>query len=350
MAAGRLRKSALPRLSIRHRPVQSSGFQPVARMKISVIIPVYNERDNIDALYMQLHPVLRALEGSHEVVFVNDGSTDGSAAVLDALAALDRTVKVVHLRRNYGQTAAMMAAIQYSTGEIIVPMDGDLQNDPQDIPRLIEKLEEGYDVVSGWRTDRKEGIDRRLPSRMANWLISKVSGVKLHDYGCTLKAYRRRFLENVRLYGEMHRFVPIYAAWEGGSVTELPVAHHPRLHGASKYGIGRAPRVVLDLLVIRFLARSLDRPIQFFGRAGLYSFVLAFLAGAYAMYLKYVEGVSFILTPLPVLVVMLGLVGMMFVMIGLLAEIQTRVYFESQNKLPFTVRTTRNLLTVVDAA
>lgn len=319
-------------------------------MKVSVVIPVYNERENIDALYMQLHPVLDALDGSHEVVFVNDGSTDGSDAALDALAAHDRTVKVVHLRRNYGQTAAMMAAIRYSSGEIIVPMDGDLQNDANDIPRLIEKLEQGYDVVSGWRVDRKEGMERRLPSRVANWMISKVSGVKLHDYGCTLKAYRRRFLENVRLYGEMHRFVPVYAAWEGGNVTELPVAHHPRLHGTSKYGIGRAPRVLLDLLVIRFLARSLDRPIQFFGRAGLYSFALAFLAGAYALYLKIAEGVSFILTPLPVLVVMLALIGLMFVMMGLLAEIQSRVYFESQNKLPFTVRTTRNLLTVVDAA
>jgi dolichol-phosphate mannosyltransferase len=322
----------------------------VARMKISVIIPIYNERENIDALYMQLHPVLRGLDASHEIVFVNDGSTDGSAAELDALAALDRAVKVVHLRRNYGQTAAMMAAIQYSSGEIIVPMDGDLQNDPQDIPRLIEKLEEGYDVVSGWRVTRTEGMDRRLPSRIANWMISKVSGVKLHDYGCTLKAYRRRFLENVRLYGEMHRFVPVYAAWEGGSVTEIPVVHHPRLHGRSKYGLGRAPRVLLDLLVIRFLARSLDRPIQFFGRAGLYSFVLAFLAGSYALYLKLIEGVSFILTPLPVLVALLGLTGLMFVMMGLLAEIQSRVYFESQNKLPYAVRTTRNLLTVVDAA
>jgi dolichol-phosphate mannosyltransferase len=319
-------------------------------MKISVIIPIYNERENIDALYMQLHPVLRGLDASHEIVFVNDGSTDGSAAELDALAALDRAVKVVHLRRNYGQTAAMMAAIQYSSGEIIVPMDGDLQNDPQDIPRLIEKLEEGYDVVSGWRVTRTEGMDRRLPSRVANWMISKVSGVKLHDYGCTLKAYRRRFLENVRLYGEMHRFVPVYAAWEGGSVTEIPVVHHPRLHGRSKYGLGRAPRVLLDLLVIRFLARSLDRPIQFFGRAGLYSFALAFLAGSYALYLKLVEGVSFILTPLPVLVALLGLTGLMFVMMGLLAEIQSRVYFESQNKLPYAVRTTRNLLTVVDAA
>jgi dolichol-phosphate mannosyltransferase len=319
-------------------------------MKISVIIPIYNERENIDALYMQLHPVLRGLDASHEIVFVNDGSTDGSAADLDALAALDRAVKVVHLRRNYGQTAAMMAAIQYSSGEIIVPMDGDLQNDPQDIPRLIEKLEEGYDVVSGWRVTRTEGMDRRLPSRIANWMISKVSGVKLHDYGCTLKAYRRRFLENVRLYGEMHRFVPVYAAWEGGSVTEIPVVHHPRLHGRSKYGLGRAPRVLLDLLVIRFLARSLDRPIQFFGRAGLYSFALAFLAGSYALYLKLVEGVSFILTPLPVLVALLGLTGLMFVMMGLLAEIQSRVYFESQNKLPYAVRTTRNLLTVVDAA
>lgn len=319
-------------------------------MKISVVVPIYNECDNIDALYMQLQPVLKSMGESYEIVFVNDGSTDGSATILDAVAARDRSVKVVHLRRNYGQTAAMMAAIQYSSGEIIVPMDGDLQNDAQDIPRLVAKLEEGYDVVSGWRVDRKEGMDRRLPSRIANWLISKVSGVPLHDYGCTLKAYRRRFIENVRLYGEMHRFVPVYAAWEGGRVTEIPVAHHPRLHGKSKYGIGRAPRVLLDLLVIRFLDRSLDRPIQFFGRAGLYSLALAFLVGCYTVYLKLFEGVSFILTPLPILVVMLGLVGLMFVMMGLLAEIQSRVYFESQGKTPYTVRTTRNLLTVVDAA
>lgn len=319
-------------------------------MKISVIVPIYNERDSLETLYDSLVPVLEGMGSAYEVVLANDGSTDGSAALLDELAQRNRAIKVVHLRRNYGQTAAMMAAIQHSSGDVIVPMDGDLQNDPADIPKLIETLENGYDVVSGWRVDRQEGMDRRLPSRIANWLISKVSGVRLHDYGCTLKAYRRRFIENVRLYGEMHRFIPIYAAWEGGNVTEIPVTHHSRKHGQSKYGLGRAPRVLLDLIVIRFLDRSLDRPIQFFGRAGIYSLGLAFLAGLWALYLKFVDGVSFIQTPLPMLVTMLALVGVMFVMMGLLAEIQSRVYFETGDKLPYSVRATRNVFKVADAA
>ena len=319
-------------------------------MKISVIIPIYNEAGNIEALHDRLAPVLQDMNCPYEIVLANDGSTDGSSEQLDALARRDRMVKVVHLKRNYGQTAAMMAAIEYSTGDVIVPMDGDLQNDPADIPRLIDKLNEGYDVVSGWRIDRKEGLKRRLPSRLANRLISRVSGVQLHDYGCTLKAYRRQVLENVRLYGEMHRFIPIYAAWEGANVTEVPVTHHPRQHGTSKYGIGRTPRVLLDLLVIRFLASSLDRPIQFFGRAGLYSFGLGFFAGLWALYLKFIDGVSFIQTPLPMLVVLLALVGLMLVMMGLLAEIQSRVYFESTDKRAFAVRATRNVLQAVDAA
>jgi glycosyltransferase involved in cell wall biosynthesis len=312
-------------------------------MKISVIVPVYNERDNIAPLYERLIPVLREMDGSYEVVFTNDGSSDGSGDVLDTLAGKDSAVKVIHLKRNYGQTAALMAGISYSSGDIIVPMDGDFQNDPTDIPHLLAKLAEGYDVVSGWRKERKEGLSRRLPSRIANWLISKISGVPLHDYGCTLKAYRREVLENVRLYGEMHRFIPIYAAWEGGRVTELPVKHHPRRSGSSKYDLGRAPRVLLDLIVIRFLDSGIDRPIQFFGRAGLYSFGLAFLAGLWALYLKLFEGVSFIQTPLPMLVVLLALVGLMLVMMGLLGEIQSRIYFEAQDKRPFAVRETRNL-------
>ena len=319
-------------------------------MKISVVIPIFNEEGNIETLYDRLIPVLAGIGGPYEIVFCNDGSSDGSAALLDAMARRDRAVKVIHLKRNYGQTAAMVAAIQHSTGDVIVPMDGDLQNDPADIPRLLEKLKDGYDVVSGWRVERQEGLMRRLPSRAANWLISRTSGVRLHDYGCTLKAYRREVVENVRLYGEMHRFIPIYATWEGGRVTELPVNHLPRQHGVSNYGIGRVPRVLLDLLVIRFLDSGLDRPIQFFGRAGFYSFVLAFLVGLWATYLKVFEGVSFILTPLPMLVVLLGLVGMILIMMGLLAEIQSRIYFEAQRKMPFSVRETRNLLHINDAA
>lgn len=320
-------------------------------MNISVVIPIYNERENIVPLHKALTAVFTALKSidmSYEIVFANDGSSDGSDRELDALAQADPRVKVVHLKRNYGQTAALMAAIQFSSGEVVISMDGDQQNDPADIPHLLETLEDGYDVVSGWRVNRKEGVDRRLPSRIANWMISKVSGVSLHDYGCTLKAYRRGVLENVRLYGEMHRFIPIYAAWEGGRVTEVPVAHHSRQFGVSKYGLGRVPRVLLDLLVIRFLGSAFDRPIQFFGRAGLMTFFLAFLAGLWALYLKFFQGVSFILTPLPMLVTMLVLVGLIFIMMGLLGEIQSRIYYESQNKRPFAVRETRNLLQLAD--
>ena len=312
-------------------------------MRISLNIPIYNERNSIEPLYDQLVPVLEGLGCEFEIIITNDGSTDGSNEVVDVLAARDPRVKVLHLRRNYGQTAALMAAIRHSSGEVIVPMDGDLQNEPKDIPRLLDKLEEGYDVVSGWRKERKEGLSRRLLSQVANWLASKVSGVKLHDYGCTLKVYRRDVLENVRLYGEMHRFIPIYARREGARVTEIPVTHHARRFGRSKYGLGRVPRVFLDLIVIRFLCTGLDRPIQFFGLVGLYSFGMAFLVGLWAVYLKLFEGTSFILTPLPLLVVMFGLVGLIFVLMGLLAEIQSRIYYESQGKFPYVVREARNL-------
>jgi len=323
----------------------------LSSIDVSVVIPIYNERDNIEPLHLALTSVFASLARkgrSYEIVFADDGSTDGSDRKLEALAEADPLVKVVHLKRNYGQTAALMAAIQFSSGDIIVSMDGDQQNDPADIPHLLETLDDGYDVVSGWRVNRREGVDRRLPSRVANWMISKVSGVPLHDYGCTLKAYRRRVLENVRLYGEMHRFVPIYAAWEGARVTEIPVSHRARQFGVSKYGLGRVPRVLLDLLVIRFLGNAFDRPIQFFGRAGLVTFLFAVLAGLWAFYLKFFEGVSFILTPLPMLVVMLVLVGLIFIMIGLLGEIQSRIYYESQNKRPFAVRETRNILQLTE--
>ena len=328
---------------LRPAPYSSRSAIDPDRVAISVIVPVFNELENIDLLYEKLVPVMEELGERYEIVFANDGSSDGSGDRLDRLATMDPSVKVIHLKRNYGQTAALMAAIEHSAGDIIVPMDADLQNDPADIPKLLDKLGEGFDVVSGWRADRKEGLDRRLPSRIANWLISKVSGVRLHDYGCTLKAYRRDVLQNVHLYGEMHRFIPIYASWEGGRVTEMPVTHHPRHSGASKYGLGRIPRVILDLIVIRFLDSGMDRPIQFFGRASIFTFGLAFLSGLWAVYLKLFEGVSFILTPLPVLVALLSVVGVMLIMMGLLAEIQSRIYFEAQDKRPFSIRDVRNI-------
>jgi len=298
----------------------------------------------VQPLYERLVAALEPLGHPFEAVLVNDGSTDGTEREITALAARDKRIKVVSFRRNFGQTAAMMAGIHYAKGEIIIPMDGDLQNDPADIASLLAKLEEGYDVVSGWRHERKDGaVSRNFPSRVANFLISLISGVKLHDYGCSLKAYRRDVLKDVRLYGEMHRFIPIYASWQGGRVAEVPVAHHPRAFGESKYGADRILKVVLDLIVVQFLARYSNRPIYVFGTFGFGCFVLAFLAGLWAVYLKYFENTTFIQTPLPLLVVMLTVTGGMSVLMGLLAEIVMRTYYESQGKDVYLVKGTANL-------
>ena len=311
---------------------------------LSITIPLFNEEENIQPLHERLVRELEALARPFEIILVNDGSSDGSERILDALAAKDPRVKVVHFRRNFGQTAAMMAGIHYASGEIIVPMDGDLQNDPGDIAKLLAKLDEGYDVVSGWRKDRKDhSLRRNLPSRVANLLISRISGVHLHDYGCTLKAYRKDVVKGVKLYGEMHRFIPIYASWEGGRVAEVPVTHHARIHGGSNYGVDRVLKVVLDLIVVQFLARYAVRPIYVFGGFGIASLVLAFLAGLWALYLKFFQGVSFIQTPLPLLVVMLVVTGGMSTLMGLLAEIIMRTYYESQGKAVYVVKSTLNL-------
>jgi glycosyltransferase involved in cell wall biosynthesis len=308
-------------------------------MDISVVIPVYNEVAALPELHRALCETLDRLPLSAEIVFVDDGSTDGSSAVLDRLARADDRVEVLHLRRNYGQTAALMAAFQRSTGDVVLPMDGDGQNDPADISRLLDKLAEGFDVVSGWRLPRDDKFTRRLPSMVANRLISALLRVRLHDYGCTLKAYRREVIEDVRLYGEMHRFIPIYAAREGARVTEIPVTHHPRRHGKSKYGLGRISRVFLDLLTLYFIDRSLDRPIQFFGKIGLFCWVIAFAAFGWAAILKFYSGISFIQTPLPLLAATIGLSGVLFILLGIMAEVQTRIYFEGRGKPPYKVKT-----------
>ena len=243
---------------------------------ISVIIPVYNEELNVEEVHARLAEVLQG--GDVEFIFIDDGSTDGTVSRLQAIAAQDPRVRLIRLRRNYGQTAALSAGIDHARGSIIVPIDGDLQNDPRDIPRLLAKLNEGYDVVSGWRIARKDPFHKRIPSIFANRLISRISGVRLHDYGCSLKAYRKSVLRDVRLYGEMHRFVPIYASWQGARVAELPVNHYPRLRGKSNYGIERTIKVVLDLLVVKFLANYSTKPIYVFGGFGLIAFVLGTLA------------------------------------------------------------------------
>ncbi|HWI24716.1 MAG TPA: glycosyltransferase family 2 protein [Lysobacter sp.] len=308
------------------------------RPELSVTVPIYNEEDNVNPLHERTAAALDALGRSWELILVNDGSKDRSAERLDAIAAADPRVRVVHLRRNYGQTAAFMAGLDHARGDIIVPMDGDLQNDPVDIGRLLAKLEEGFDVVSGWRKDRKDAaIKRNLPSRIANDMISKVSGVHLHDYGCSLKAYRREVLDGVKLYGEMHRFVPIYAAWNGARVTEMEVTHHPRVHGESKYGLERVIKVVLDLVVVKFLFRYASKPIYVFGGFGLLNFAGAALAATWALYLKLFESTSFIQTPLPVLSVILFALGVMSFLMGLLAELLNRTYHEAQDKPVYRV-------------
>jgi glycosyltransferase involved in cell wall biosynthesis len=300
---------------------------------LSVTIPIYNEEDNIRLLYERTSAALNAIGKSWELILVNDGSRDQSAQRLDEVAAGDDRVRVIHLSRNFGQTAALMAGLDLASGEIIIPMDGDLQNDPADIHRLLQKLDEGFDVVSGWRKDRKDAaIKRNLPSRIANDLISTVSGVHLHDYGCSLKAYRRGVLEGVRLYGEMHRFVPIYAAWNGARVSEIEVTHHARVHGESKYGLERVVKVVLDLLVVKFLFKYANKPIYIFGGFGLVSMAVAAGAALWAAWLKLFESISLIQTPLPMLAVMLFAIGVLSFLMGLLAEMLNRTYHESQAK------------------
>lgn len=311
---------------------------------ISIIVPIYNEYDNIFLLHEKLALELPLLEREFEVILVNDGSGDGSDKLLAVVAQKDPRFKVVNLRRNCGQTAAMMAGINYAKGEIIIPMDGDLQNDPADIKRLIEKLDEGFDVVSGWRKDRQDAAwKRNFPSRIANRLISWISGVHLHDYGCSLKAYNRDVIKDVKLYGEMHRFIPIYASWLGAKVTEIPVTHHARIHGVSKYGLERVAKVVLDLLVVKFFAKYATKPIYVFGGFGIFTIGFSFICGLYAVYLKLFESTSFIQTPLPLIAVMAFITGIMSILMGLLAELIMRTYYESQAKSIYLVKSTLNI-------
>lgn len=306
---------------------------------ISVFLPVYNEEPNLRPLHEKLDKALEALGRSAEIVYVDDGSSDGSLKVLRELAREDDRVRVVALRRNYGQTAAMAAGIDAARGEVLIPMDADLQNDPADITRLLNKLDEGYDVVSGWRKNRKDKmITRKIPSMMANRIISWIGGVPLHDYGCSLKAYRRESLQDVRLYGEMHRFIPIYASWAGARVTEIPVEHHARTMGKSKYGLSRTLKVVFDLMTIKFMASYQTKPIYVFGSFGMLAFGVSLLAGLYAVFLKLFHKADFVQTPLPILTIVMFAVGIQFLLMGLLAEMLVRTYHESQAKPIYAVR------------
>jgi len=306
---------------------------------ISIIIPCYNEAQDLERLISKVSLVMSSLARPYEVIVVDDGSTDESVEVLKKITSNKSFLKTVVLRRNYGQTAAMMAGIDYSGGDIIIPLDADLQNDPDDIPSLLAKIDEGFDVVSGWRKNRQDNaIMRNFPSFVANKLISWISGLHLNDYGCSLKAYRREVIKDVRLYGEMHRFIPIYASWLGAKVTEIPVSHHPRIHGSSKYGLERSLKVILDLIVVKFLASFAHKPIYLFGGLGFLGLLTAFSVGLYTLWLKIFKAVSFIETPLPLLVVMLSIFGFVSILMGLIAELVMRTYYESQSKNIYLVR------------
>lgn len=307
-------------------------------MTASIVIPVYNEEDNVETLHERLKEALDKLELEYELVIVDDGSTDRTLPLLEQLQQKDQRMTVLSLRRNFGQTAAFAAGFDFSRGDVVITMDGDLQNDPKDIPKLLELIKDN-DLVSGWRKNRKDPfLSRRLPSIMANWLISKVTGVKLHDYGCSLKAYRRDVIKNLKLYGEMHRFIPAVASWYGVRVAEVETTHYPRLRGKSKYGISRTLKVVLDLITVKFLQSFSTKPLQFFGPIGVISGLIGALVLAYLSIEKLVLGQSIGGRPLLLLGALLIIVGIQFIGMGLLGEMIVRVYHETQRKPIYVIK------------
>ncbi len=307
-------------------------------MTLSIVVPLYDEQDNVKVLHERLKDTLSSLGIEYETIYVDDGSTDRTLQILEAIQKTDSHVLVLSLRRNFGQTAAFAAGFDFARGDIIITMDGDLQNDPKDIPRLLKAIE-GYDLVSGWRKNRRDPfLTRRLPSVVANWLISKVTGVRLHDYGCSLKAYRRDVVKNLKLYGEMHRFIPAIASWYGVRISEIETTHHPRLGGKSKYGISRTIRVLLDLITVKFLQSFSTKPIQFFGPLGI---LFGLGGGAVSLYLtfeKLFKGADIGGRPLLLLGILLIIVGVQFVGMGLIGEMIVRVYHESQKKPIYAIK------------
>ena len=321
------------------------GKEPIKPFELSIIIPVLNEAGTLSELTEGVRQELDRLGRRWEMIFVNDGSTDHSEEILNGFAEKDNRIRVIHFRRNFGQTAAMMAGFDFARGDILIPMDGDGQNDPADISRMLKFLEQGYDVVSGWRKDRQDNfIQRNIPSILANRLISVVSGVRLHDFGCSLKAYKRTVVDGIRLYGEMHRFLPIYASWHGAKITEVVVNHRPRRAGRSKYGLERVAKVLLDLLVVKFLDSAAQKPMYVFGGCGIFSLILSGLAFLWMLYLKIFKNFAFITTPIPLIVVMTFMIGMMCILLGLLAEMIMRTFYESQGKTIYNVRASRNIV------
>jgi glycosyltransferase involved in cell wall biosynthesis len=315
---------------------------------LSLVIPVYNEEDNLTALAAEIRGALDPTGLDYEVLFIDDGSRDGSFACLQALAAADPRVVAIRFRRNYGQTAAFAAGFDYARGRVVVTLDADRQNDPADIPALLAELDNGYDVVNGWRQNRQDDLVRRFPSRVANWLIARTSGVRLRDRGCSLRAFRHEVVEDMNLYGELHRFIPELVNFGGFTMSEVPVNHRARVAGQSKYGLSRTFRVILDLFTIHFLRKYGDRPMQLFGRWGIILFALGALIGGYLTALKLWAGVSGGLAgfnamrigdrPLLLLAVLLVIIGVQFVVMGLIAELVTRTYYETQGLRVYRVR------------
>ena len=309
-------------------------------MDLSVVVPVYNEEQSLIRLIEEVHAALKPTRMSYELILVDDGSTDGSFVTMARAAMSDPALVILQLRRNFGQTAAMQAGFDYASGDIIVTMDADLQNDPADIPRLCKKLvDDDLDLIAGWRADRKDAlVSRRIPSAMANWLISKTTKVELHDYGCTLKVMRADLTKELRLYGEMHRFIPAMASFIGARVAEVRVNHRPRQFGTSKYGIGRTVRVILDLITVRFLQGYLTKPMQIFGLGGLVSLFAGLGVSSYLAFAKLAHGVRLTERPLLLLGVLLIVVGLQLLSLGLVADLLARTYYESQRKRPYYLR------------
>jgi glycosyltransferase involved in cell wall biosynthesis len=316
-----------------------STFLVSPELEVSVVVPIYNEIESIPRLLETIATTLQQNHISYEIICVDDGSKDGSSELLRQLACTRPDLRAVLLRRNYGQTAAMAAGFKYARGQAVITLDGDLQNDPTDIPRLLDKLDEGYDLVSGWRKERQDAmLTRLIPSKIANWLIGKVTGVNLHDYGCSLKAYRSELIMDMNLYGELHRFIPALAFIEGARIAELPVQHHARQFGRSKYGLGRTFRVLMDLFTIYFMKRFLTRPMHVFGLFGLISMIIGVGLGTYLTFVKLALGESIGDRPLLILAVVLFLTGVQLFSFGLIAELMMRTYHESQNRPIYRVR------------
>ena len=313
--------------------------ETAGEIELSVVIPVFNERASLPHLYARLTEELQALGITYELLFVDDGSKDGSSEVTKSLCQQDARAKLICFRRNFGQTAAFSAGFDVAQGRTIVTIDADLQNDPKDIGKLLAKMEEGYDVVSGWRVNRQDAfLKRKLPSMIANRLISIITGVRLHDYGCSLKAYRAEVVKNIRLYGEMHRFIPAVASWMGVSVAEVPVEHHPRRYGSSKYGLSRTVRVLLDLITIKFLQSYLTKPIQVFGLLGMISFVAGLGLAAELSVERLLFGQALADRPILLLAALLIIMGVQLVTMGLLGELIIRTYYEAQDKPTYVVK------------